>query len=179
MIAMKELVQPLELNKLEMLLVNVERRALSAASHDQKARVYNLAGDLCFDAQQPERALKYYEQAINIHISADQHDSAITICKKLVAQTPDTVHMRCTLAWLTAAIGLIAEAKLHIEEYLRAAERAGLARLARKHLLGLAEIASAGEVLEAINDNLTRMGNDVTADWVAGQLDRMQGRMTA
>ena len=176
---MKELVQPLELSKLELLLANVERRAASAASLEQKARVYNLAGDLCFDAHQPERALKYYEQAISIHIAADHHESAITICKKLVAQTPDTVHMRYTLAWLTAARGMIAEAKLRIEEYVRAAERAGLARLARKHLMGLAEIASASEVLEAINVNLTRMGDDITADWVAGQLDRMQGRLTA
>ena len=176
---MKELVQPLELSKLELLLTNVERRAASAASLEQKARVYNLAGDLCFDAQQPERALKYYEQAISIHIAADHHESAITICKKLVAQTPDTVHMRYTLAWLIAARGMISEAKVRIEEYVRAAERAGLARLARKHLLGLAEIASASEVLDAINDNLTRMGDDVTADWVAGQLDRMQGRLTA
>lgn len=176
---MKELIEPIELNKLETLLANVERRAASAASLEQKARVYNLAGDLCFDAHQPERALKYYEQAINIHISADQHENAITICKKLVAQTPDTVRMRYTLAWLTAARGLIAEARLRIEEYVRAAERAGLARLARRHLMGLAEIATAGEVLEAIDDNLSRMGEDVTADWVAGQLDRMQGRKTA
>ena len=176
---MKEIIQAVELPKLEMLLANVEKRALSATSLEQKARVYNLAGDLCFDAQQPERALKYYEQAINVHISADQHDAAIVICKKLVAQTPDTVHMRYTLAWLTAARGMIAEARVRIEEYVRAAERAGLARLARRHLLGLAEMASASEVLEAINDNLTRMGEDVTADWVAGQLDRMLGRLTA
>ena len=176
---MKAITESVDLNKLEMLLANVERRAVSAASLEQKARVYNLAGDLCFDARQPERALKYYEQAISIHIAADHHDSAITICKKLVAQTPDTVHMRYTLAWLTAARGMIAEAKLRIEEYVRAAERAGLGRLARKHLMGLAEIASANEVLDAINDNLKRMGDDVTADWVAGQLDRMQGRLTA
>jgi tetratricopeptide (TPR) repeat protein len=176
---MKELVQAIELNKLEALLTNVERRALSATSLDQKARVYNLAGDLCFDAHQPERALRYYEQAIDIHISADQHDSAITICKKLVALTPETVHTRYTLAWLAATRGLIAEAKVRIEDYVRAADRAGLARLARKHLLGLAEITTAAEVLEAINDNLVRMGQDVTADWVSGQLDRMQGRRTA
>ena len=56
---------------------------------------------------------------------------------------------------------------------------AGLARLARRHLVSLAEITSVAEVLEAINDNLERMGPDITADWVAGQLDRMQGRRTA
>ena len=176
---MKELVQAIELHKLETLLTNVERRAHSATSLDQKARVYNLAGDLCFDAHQPERALSYYEQAINIHISADQHDSAIALCKKLVALTPQTVNARYTLAWLTAARGLISEARTRIEDYVRAAERAGLARLARRHLVALAEITSAAEVLDAINDHLLRMGQDVTADWVSGELDRMQGRKTA
>ena len=164
---------------LEISLATVERRVAAATSLEQKARVYNLAGDLCYDDQQPERALHYYEQAINSYIGADQHDGAVAICKKLVAQTPATVHMRYTLAWLNGASALITEARVRIEAYVRGAERAGLARLARRHLLGLSEIASAGEVLEAINDNLTRMGDDVTADWVAGQLDRLQGRLTA
>jgi tetratricopeptide (TPR) repeat protein len=176
---MREMVQPIELNKLEALLSNVERRALSATSLEQRARVYNLAGDLCFDAHQPERALRYYHQAIEVHVSADQYEHATLLCKKLVALTPETVQTRYTLAWLTAARGFISEARLRIEEYVRAAERAGLARLARRHLVSLAEITSAAEVLEAINDNLQRMGPDVTADWVAGQLDRMQGRRTA
>ena len=70
---MREMVQAIELNKLETLLNNVERRALTATSLEQKARVYNLAGDLCFDALQPERALRYYQQAIDVHISADQY----------------------------------------------------------------------------------------------------------
>jgi tetratricopeptide (TPR) repeat protein len=176
---MRDMVQPIELGKLETLLSNVERRAQTATSHEQKARVYNLAGDLCFDAQQPERALRYYEQAIDVYISADQYENATLLCKKLVALTPETVQTRFTLAWLTAARGLISEARQRIEEYVRAAEHAGLARLARRHLVSLAEIASVSEVLEAIDENLQRMGPDVTADWVAGQLDRMQGKLTA
>ncbi|HET9441083.1 MAG TPA: hypothetical protein VFO52_12980 [Longimicrobiales bacterium] len=176
---MKELVQAIELTKLEALLSNVERRAQSATSLEQKARVYNLAGDLCFDAQQPERALRYYQQAISIHISADQYESATQICKKLIALTPETVQTRYTLAWMTGTRGFVEEARKRIEEYVRAAERAGLTRLARRHLLALAEITTAAEVLDAINDNLHRLGRDVTAEWVAGELDRMQGRMSA
>jgi tetratricopeptide (TPR) repeat protein len=176
---MKEMVQPIELNKLEAMLENVERRASSATSLEQKARVYKLAGDLCFDAHQPERALGYYQQAIDIHISADQYEHATLLCKKLVALTPETVHTRYTLAWLTAARGLISEARQRIEEYVSAAERAGLSRLARRHLVSLSEITTTGEVLEAIDENLQRMGPDVTAEWVSGQLDRMQGRLTA
>ena len=176
---MKEMVQSVELDKLEALLANVERRAAAATSLLQKARVYNLAGDLCFDANQPERALSYYELAITTHISADQYDSAITICKKLVALTPQTVRVRYTLAWLTATRGLLDEARVRIEEYANAAENAGLSKLARKHLVGLAEITSAAEVLDAIGENLLRLGDAVSADWVYGQLNRMNARLTA
>jgi tetratricopeptide (TPR) repeat protein len=176
---MKELVQAIELTKLETLLSNVERRAEGATSLEQKARVFNLAGDLCFDAQQPERALKYYQQAIETNIAADHYDGAIGICRKLIALTPETVQTRYTLAWLTATRGLVEESRRRIEEYVRAAEAAGLTRLARRHLLSLTEIISAGEAVAAINDNLQRLGRDVTAEWVAGELDRMQGRLSA
>lgn len=177
---MKEMVQSIELNKLETLLTNVERRAASATTADQKARVYNLAGDLCFDANQPERALSYYELAINTHIGADQYDNAIIICKKLVALTPQTVRVRYTLAWLTSTRPVIAEARRRIEEYADAAERAGLSNVARKHLVGLAEMTSATEVLDAIAENLLRLGDAVSADWIYGQLNRMGAiRMSA
>ena len=176
---MPEMAQPNEPNKLEALLNNVERRVLTATSLEQKARVYSLAGDLCFDARQPERALRYYEQSIDVYMSADQYENATLLCKKLVALAPETVQTGYTLVWLTATRGLIAGARQRIEEYARAAEHAGLARLARRQLVSLAEITSVGEVLEAINDNLQRMGSEVTAEWVAGQLDRMQGKLTA
>ncbi len=176
---MKELGEAIELHKLETLLCNVERRAENATSLEQKARVLNLAGDLCFDAQQQERALKYYQQAITVNISADHYESAAAICKKMIALTPETVQTRYTLAWLTATRGLVAEACKRIEEYVRAAEGAGLTRLARRHLLALAEMTTAAEVLDAINDNLLRLGRDVSAEFVAGQLDRLQGRRSA
>ena len=67
---MTELGPTLDLEKLEALLANVDRRIAASASPSAKARMYNLAGDLCFDAHQPERALVYYEHAVNTHVSA-------------------------------------------------------------------------------------------------------------
>lgn len=177
---MKEMVQSIELKELETLLTNVERRAATATTSAQRARVYNLAGDLCFDANQPERALTYYELAINTHIAADQYDSAITICKKLVALTPETVRVRYTLAWLASTRPVIADARKRIEEYAAAAEAAGLSNVARKHLVGLSEMTNAADVLDAIAENLLRLGDSISADWIYGQLNRMGGiRMSA
>src|SRR5688500_15001377 len=97
---MMEIGQPIALEKLEALLANVDRRANSATSPSAKARMYNLAGDLCFDAHQPARAAAYYGHAVNTHIGADQYDSAVIICKKLIALIPATVRLNYTLAWV-------------------------------------------------------------------------------
>ncbi|HEY8507069.1 MAG TPA: hypothetical protein VIL32_01860 [Steroidobacteraceae bacterium] len=176
---MKDLVQAIERTRLDALLSNVERRAESATSLEQKSRVLNLAGDLCFDAEQPERALKYYERAIRTVVSADMYESAVALCRKLIELAPDTVQPGCTLGWLSVTRELVEETKEKVAKYVEAAEEAGLARLARRHRLALADITSAAEVLDAINDNLLRMGREVTPEWVAGQFDRMQGRKSA
>jgi hypothetical protein len=176
---MKELVQAIEQNKLEAILTNVDRRAAAATSPSAKARMYNLAGDLCIDANQPERAMSYFEQAVHIHLAADQYDNAIVICKKLVDLTPQTVRAHYMPTWLTTTRGLIHEAHNRVQAYVDAAEDAGLSKLARRHLMGLTEISNAGGVLDAIAENLDRVGHDVSADWVVGELNRMNGKLSA
>jgi tetratricopeptide (TPR) repeat protein len=172
---MKELGPTLELEKLEALLANVDRRIAASTSPSAKARMYNLAGDLCFDAHQPERALAYYEQAVNTHLSADQHDNAINICKKILTLTPQTVRMGHALAWLAATRGLVGVARRRIADYTKAAERAGLSKLARRHQVGLAELGSTDELLDIIGQNVSRLGDQVSAEWLRGQLQPMNG----
>lgn len=172
---MMELGPTLDLEKLEALLANVDRRIAASVSPSAKARMYNLAGDLCFDAHQPERALVYYEHAVNTHVSADQYDNAITICKKLVTLTPHTVRMAYAAAWLAATRGLIAVARRRIADYTKAAEKAGLGKLARRHQLGLAELSSTDELLDVIGQNVTRLGGQISAEWMRGQLQPMNG----
>jgi hypothetical protein len=172
---MKELGPTLELEKLEALLANVDRRIAASTSPSAKARMYNLAGDLCFDAYQPERALAYYEHAVNTHVSADQYDHAITICKKLVMLTPHTVRMGFALGWLSATRGLIGVARRRIAEYTKAAEKAGLGKLARRHQDGLADLSHTDELLNVVGQNVMRLGDQVSAEWMRGQLHPMGG----
>lgn len=176
---MMEIGQPIALEKLEALLANVDRRAGSATSPSAKARMYNLAGDLCFDAQQPERAAAYYGHAVNTHISADQYDSAVVICKKLIALTPASARLAYAAAWLATTRALVGEVRRRMQKYADAADNAGLGKLARRQRVGLAEMSSAEEVLDAIAQDLARMGNDVSAEWIYGQLNRMNGKPAA
>ena len=85
---------------LERVLANMELRALRVLYPDERARIFNLAGDLCFDAGTRERSLAYYGRAIDVHLDAEQHDAAVAVCCKIVRLTPEVVRARCTLAWL-------------------------------------------------------------------------------
>jgi tetratricopeptide (TPR) repeat protein len=172
---MKELGPSLELEKLEALLANVDRRIAASTSPSAKARMHNLAGDLCFDAHQPERALAYYEHAVDTHLSADQYDHAISICKKILTLTPHTVRMGYAPAWLAGTRGLLGAARRRITDYTKAAERAGLGKLARRHQAGLADLSDTDALLDVVSQNLSRLGDQVSAEWLRGQLQPMNG----
>lgn len=161
--------QNVDLQQLESLLENLDIRAAAAEHPDQKARINNLAGDLCFEAGQPERAIAYYEHAINIYIEGEQYNLAALLCKKIVAQTPEALRAYSTLAWLAIVRGLLEEVRQRISEYVRAAESTRMEKLARKQLLSFAKISKAREVLVTIAEALLELEDSASADVVFGQ----------
>src|SRR5688572_12590006 len=172
---MKAVHKNVPLTHLESQLHTLDRRIEGAEFLDQKARIMNLAGDLCFDAGQPERALAYYESAINTYAAGAHYDSAALICKKIVALTPEAIRGYSRLAWLAVVRGMLEEARDRIGDYARAAEATGLGREARGELLGMAEMSDASEVLESIGEALLHLDDSVSADAVFG---RMRGTVS-
>ena len=108
-------------SSLNAMLRSMESRAKAAEYPDQKARILNLAGDLCFDAGEREQALGFYGRSIDLHIAHKQYNAAVAICQKIVRLTPEVVRARCTLAWMAVARGLIEEA----QEYIAARNKLG------------------------------------------------------
>ena len=166
---MKSVAQNVDLQQLEALLDNLDARAAAADQPDQRARIHNLAGDLCFDAAQPERAIAYYEKSINIYIAGEHYSHAALLCKKIVAQTPEALRAYSTLAWLAIVRGLLEEVRQRISDYVRAAENARLEKLARQQLLNFAKVSKAREVLESIAEALMELEDSVAADAVFAQ----------
>src|SRR5688572_8249458 len=82
---------------LDAILPRMERRADNSLFPTERARILNLAGDLCFDAGQRERALVYYDQAIDIYLALGMYASVAAVCQKLVRLSPNVVRARCTL----------------------------------------------------------------------------------
>jgi tetratricopeptide (TPR) repeat protein len=149
---------------LESILPRMERRADTSLFPTERARILNLAGDLCFDANQRERALIYYDQAIDIYLALGMYASVAAVCQKLVRLSPRIVRARCTLAWMAIARGQAGEARERIGEYATAAKPQEDHRLARGHLRMMAEVADAPEVLQAVAEALLLLGDDRGAE---------------
>jgi tetratricopeptide (TPR) repeat protein len=144
---------------LDAILPRIERRATSSLFPTERARILNLAGDLCFDAGQRERALIYYDQAIDIYLALGMYASVAAVCQKLVRLSPQVVRARCTLAWMAIARGQQNEARDRIAEYASAALPQQDHSLARGHLRMMAEVADCTDVLHAVGDALRGLGD--------------------
>ncbi|MEX0907075.1 MAG: hypothetical protein WD054_02000 [Gemmatimonadota bacterium] len=145
---------------LDAILPRMERRADNSLFPTERARILNLAGDLCFDAGQRERALIYYDQAIDIYLALGMYASVAAVCQKLVRLSPNVVRARCTLAWMAIARGQEREARERIADYASAAMPQPDQRLARGHLRMMAEVADTPEVLQAVADGLQMLGDE-------------------
>jgi tetratricopeptide (TPR) repeat protein len=154
--------------ELEVVLPSMERRAERALLPDERARIINLAGDLCFDAGAREKALGYYDRAIDTYLSAGLYASAVAVCQKIVRLTPEVIRARCTLAWLAIARGMLNESRDRIQEYADAAARLQDSRLAWGHLRMMAEVCESQEVLQTVADALLQLGDVRGADRVYG-----------
>lgn len=146
----------------------MEARAAQSAQPDERARILNLAGDLCFDGGQRERALQYYDRSIDTYLSAGLYAAAVAVCQKVVRLTPEVIRARCTLAWMAIARGMLDEARERIRDYAEAATRMSDARLAWGHLRMMAEVCESQEVLETVAEALLRLGDVRGADRVYG-----------
>jgi predicted Zn-dependent protease len=145
--------------ELDDVLPRMERRAENSLFPTERARILNLAGDLCFDAGDRGRALIYYDQAIDIYLALRMYASVSAVCRKLVRLSPNVVRARCTLAWVAIARGQVREAQERIAEYASAAVPRKDQRLARGHLRMMAEVADTAEVLQAVADSLSMLGD--------------------
>jgi tetratricopeptide (TPR) repeat protein len=144
---------------LDAVLPRMERRADNSLFPTERARILNLAGDLCFDAGQRDRALIYYDQAIDIYLALGMYASVAAVCQKLVRLSPSVVRARCTLAWMAIARGQAREARERIADYASAAAPQADHRLARGHLRMMAEVADTPDVLEAVAEALQMLGD--------------------
>jgi tetratricopeptide (TPR) repeat protein len=151
---------------LEDALQDLATRMRQDLTPEPRARLMNMAGDLCYDEGHRERALLYFDAAIDLYLSAGRFAAGAAICEKLVRLNPQVIRARCTLAWLAIARGLDDQAARLIDEYGDAALRLERPTVAQRQLRAMAEESVSEDVLDAIAHALLKRGDPVSADRV-------------
>ena len=165
----------ISLPELESLLENLEKRIATTEQPERRARMFNLAGDMCLDALQLERGLSYYDKAITTYTAADQYETAAKICEKIVALKTNAVRPFFTLALLAIRQGKIEQGRRCITQYVDAAEDQKLGKVARGYLLDLAELTDDPTLLESIAEGLMQLNDSAGANTIYGRMHQAGG----
>ncbi|HEU5208558.1 MAG TPA: hypothetical protein VFU06_04020 [Longimicrobiales bacterium] len=116
------------------------------------------AGDLALSGGQRQRALEYYGRAIDTYLSGSRYDAAAAVCRRVLRIAPRAVRTRATLAWIALGRGVHANARREIEEYVRAALRAGEEQRAARQLSLMAQATLDPDLRRIIAELLGRLG---------------------
>lgn len=150
-------------------LDTLEFQAMHSTAAATAASALNQAGDACERAGEITLALEYYGQAIDTNVKADRFTPAMALCRKVVRVAPNVVRARCTLAWLAIGNGFERDSIVLVGEYVSAAQRARCGPLAVAQLRRMSEVATGGELRNALAVHLRRLGDNATADRLDGE----------
>jgi tetratricopeptide (TPR) repeat protein len=142
----------------------------SPAHLRDQAELLRTAGDVFVRDGDAERALLFYDAAIDMYLRAGDTATASQLCEAVVRVAPNGVRARCTLAWLAVLLGRADATSRRIAEYAEAAEAAGMSDRACRQLRCMAEECDAPPVLEVIADSLLHLGDSEAANRVYGRI---------
>ena len=133
----------------------------------------NRAGDLCDRAGNRAQALHYYGRAIDAMLEDGQPEPARGLATKIVRIHPTAVRTLCTLTWLDLASHHMASVVVHLSEYVKSAQGAGVEDLAGEQIYLMAHVAADQDFRCAAVDALSELGHTDEAaevrDWVAAE----------
>jgi hypothetical protein len=141
-----------------------------AAELGRQAELLKSAGDIFASDRNTERALLFYDAAIDLYLRAGDTITAAFLCESMVLLAPNGVRARCTLAWLAILAGSTDLTARRIAQYAEAAEAAHVATRACRQLRCMAEECDAPAILEVIANSLLHLGDGVAASRVYGRI---------
>jgi hypothetical protein len=128
---------------------------------------------LCDRAGDRDGALKYYGRAIDVMLEDGQPEPARGLATKIVRIHPTAVRTLCTLTWLDLASHHMASVVVHLTEYVKSAQGAGVQDLAGEQIYMMAQVAADQDFRCAAVDALQALGHKDEAaevrDWVAAE----------
>jgi hypothetical protein len=142
----------------------------SAAELHGQAELLRSAGDLFCNDHDNDRALLFYDAAIDLYLRAGDTSTATMLCESVVSLAPNGVRARCTLAWLAVLRGVPDITAKRIAQYAEAAEIAGVHERACRQLRCMADECDAPSILEVIAGSLLHLGDADAANRVFGRI---------
>lgn len=150
-------------------LAELERQS-EEASLAYRSQYLNRAGDICMQAGERKRALRYWGQAIDAYLNVARPEAAAALCRKVIRQAPEVVRARRTLALLAIGQGHLSDAIEQVEGYVRAAEEVGRRELCVKQLRLMGEATWSTRFRRRIAELLQELGDAKGAAYVARAL---------
>ncbi len=87
--------------------------------------LYNRAGDLCVRIGDLERAVRHYEQAVDLYVEAELPNNAIAICKKVIRNLPAKHSIYLKMGQIRASQGFLPDARANFLTYAERMQQAG------------------------------------------------------
>jgi len=136
-----------------------EARSLVAQAGElevsQRPPLLDRAADLYMRAEDQARAIRVLGDSVDALLECGRSDAAIGHCRRLLRLFPDVVRARCTLTFLLAERGDVAEAMTQLEGYVQAARARRVTEVAARRLWLLSSHPSAVPLRHAIQQALT------------------------
>lgn len=151
-------------------MINLNSATASASAVRAQASMLRSAGDMFRNDLDKERALLFYDAAIDMYLRAGDTVTAESLCQSVVSLAPNGVRARCTLAWLSILIGSPDLIARRVAEYAEAAEQAGHGERACRQLRCMGEECDVPAILEVIADSLLHLGDGDSANRVYGRI---------
>jgi tetratricopeptide (TPR) repeat protein len=137
--------------------IEAYERAIEA---DKKARkdidlgLYNRLGDLYRRIGDVNRAVHYYELAVDGHLAAGFYNNAIALCNKILRNQPNRHSAYLKLGKIGAAKGFLSDARRHFLEYAERMQRSNQLDAAFAALIEFADLSPDPEVRLMIVEQL-------------------------
>lgn len=108
------------------------------AETSQRPAMLDRAADLFREAGAHARALRALGEAVDCLLEVSRLEPAIAHCRRVIRLYPNVVRARCTLTYLLAEQGDVVNASAEMDQYVAAAQKAGVVDIAIRRLRLLA-----------------------------------------
>ena len=128
-----------------------------AADEEVDVPLYNRAGDVALRAGQVDRAVAYYERALDLYAAGGFLNNAIALGTKILRHAPERAAAHYTLGVLHARQGFRPDARQHFLEYADRMHRGGRDDEAARAIAELLLVCASGaEARDALAQHVAR-----------------------